>query len=100
MTLAPVQQTATVQLPKKIAYMGRTVLLKKAVRTNAGQKAASKVTVSPKGTKYSKVRTTPRGKVIIATLGQKKLKVTLKLTAPATGQYGAYSFTKKWTVKR
>ena len=94
------QQTATVQVPKKIAYMGRTVLLKKAVRTNAGQKATSKVTVSPKGKKYSKVRTTPRGKVIITTLGKKKLKVTLKLTAPATGQYGSYSFTKKWTVKK
>lgn len=97
-TLVP--QTATVQVPKKIAYTGRTVLLKKAVRTNAEQKASSKVTVSPKGAKYSTVKTTPKGKVTITTLGKKKLKVTLKLTAPAVGQYGPYSATKKWTVQK
>lgn len=99
-TPAPVQQTATVRAPKRIKYLGRTVLLKQAVRTNAGQRAASKVTVKPKGKKYSKVRTTSRGKVLIRTLGKKKLKVTLKLAAPATSQFTAYSYTRKWTVKK
>ena len=99
-TPGAVQQTAKVQVPKKILYMGRTVLLNKAVRTNAEQKATSKVTVKPKGSKYSQVKTTSKGRVTIRTLGKKKLKVTLKLTAPASGQYGPYSFTKKWTVKR
>ena len=36
----------------------------------------------------------------IKTLGKKKLKVTLKLTAPATPQFTSYSFTKKWKVKK
>jgi hypothetical protein len=34
-----VEQTATVKLPKKIKPKGKTVLLKKPVVTNAGQKA-------------------------------------------------------------
>ncbi len=94
------KQTASVKVPKKIKYKGKTVLLKKAVRTNAGQKAKSKVTVKPKAKKYAKVKTTKSGKVTIKTRGKKKLKVTLKLRAPATSQHTAYSYTKKWTVKK
>jgi alpha-tubulin suppressor-like RCC1 family protein len=99
---APVKQkqTATVKVPKKIKYKGKKVLLKKAVWTNAGQKAASKITVKPKAKKYAKVKTTKKGKVTIRTFGKKKLKVTLKLTAPATSEYTAYSYKKKWTVKK
>ncbi|MEZ5157227.1 MAG: fibronectin type III domain-containing protein [Candidatus Nanopelagicales bacterium] len=99
-TPAKQKQTASVKVPKKIMYKGKTVLLKKAVRTNAGQKAKSKITVKPKKKKYAKVKTTKKGKVTIKTLGKKKLKVTLKLTAPATSQYTAYSYTKKWTVTK
>jgi len=99
-TPAKQKQTASVKVPKRIKYKGKTVLLKKAVRTNAGQKAKSKVTVKPKKKKYAKVTTTKKGKVSIKTFGEKKLKVTLKLTAPATSQYTAYSYTKKWTVKK
>ncbi len=98
-TPAPQQQTASVKVPKKIKYKGKTVLLKKSVKTNAGQKAKIKVTVKPKGKKYSKVKITSKGKVTIKTLGKKRLKVTLKLTAPATSQYTSYSYTKKWKVK-
>jgi hypothetical protein len=94
------KQTATVKVPKKIKYKGKKVLLKKAVWTNAGQKAASKITVKPKAKKYAKVKTTKKGKVTIRTFGKKKLKVTLKLTAPATSEYTAYSYKKKWTVKK
>ena len=42
------EQTASVKVPKKIKSKGKTVLLNKAVRTNAAQKAKSKVTVKPK----------------------------------------------------
>ena len=100
--VAPVlqKQTASVKVPKKIKYRGKTVLLKKAVRTNAGQKAKSKVTVKPKKRTYAKVKTTTSGKVTIRVRGKKKLKVTLKLKAPATSHYTAYSYTKKWTVKK
>ncbi|MCO5300845.1 MAG: fibronectin type III domain-containing protein [Candidatus Nanopelagicales bacterium] len=93
-------QTAKVKTPKKIKPKGKTVLLKKAVTTNAGQKAKAKVKVSPKSKKYSKVKITKSGKVTIQTKGKKKLKVTLKLTAPATDRYTAYSYTKKWKVKK
>ena len=99
-TPAKQTQTAKVKVPKKIKYKGKTVLLKKAVRTNAKQKAKSKVTVKPKKKKYAKATTTKKGKVRIKTFGRKKLKVKLKLTAPATDQYTAYTYTKKWTVKK
>ncbi len=99
-TPAKQTQTAKVKTPKKIKYKGKTVLLKKAVKTNAGQKAKSKVTVKPKKKKYAKVTTTKKGKVRIKTFGRKKLKVKLKLNAPATDQYTAYTYTKKWTVKK
>ncbi len=99
-TPAKQTQTAKVKTPKKIKYNGTTVLLKKAVKTNAAQKAKSKVTVKPKKKKYAKVTTTKKGKVRIKTFGRKKLKVTLKLKAPATDQYTAYSYAKKWTVKK
>jgi alpha-tubulin suppressor-like RCC1 family protein len=94
------KQTASVKVPKRIKYKGKTVLLKKAVWTNAGQKGASKITVKPKAKKYAKVKTTKKGKVTIKTFGKKKLKVTLKLTAPATSEYTAYSYKKKWAVKK
>jgi hypothetical protein len=93
-------QTAKVKTPKKIKPKGKTVLLKKAVKTNAGQKAKATVKVSPKSKKYSKVKITKSGKVTIQTKGKKKLKVTLKLKAPATDRYTAYKYTKKWKVKK
>ncbi len=45
---APVAQTATVKVPKTIKAKGKTVLLKKAVVTNAGQTATAKVSWSTK----------------------------------------------------
>ena len=56
--------------------------------------------MKPKGKKYAKVKITKKGKVTIKTSGKKKLKVTLRLKAPATAQYNAYSYTKKWKVKK
>lgn len=99
-SLAKSNQTATVSLPKKIKPKGRTVLLKRAVVTNAGRKAKAKVVVKPKGKKYAKVTKRKSGRVVIATKGVRKLKVTLTLTAPATAEFNPYSRTKKWTVKR
>ncbi len=93
-------QTAKVKTPKKIKPKGKTVLLKKAVKTNAGQKAKAKVKVKPKGKKYAKVKITKSGKVTIQTKGKKKLKVTLTLKAPATDRYKAYKYTKTWKVKK
>ncbi len=99
-TLSKATQTATVTTVKKIKSAGKTVLLKRAVTTNAGQKATAKVKVKPKGKKYATVKTTSRGKVTIKTTGRKKLKVTLTLSAPSTAQYNAFTYSKKWTVKK
>ena len=103
-TLLP--QTGTLDLPAKVLKKGKTVLLKKAVVTNADQKASSKVTwstkKSAKGTssKYATVKTSAAGKVTITTKGAvKKLYVKLTVNAPADEFYSAYSATKKWTVK-
>ena len=49
---------------------------------------------------YAKVKITKKGRVTIKTSGKKKLKVTLKLKAPATATYNAYSYTEKWKVKK
>ena len=102
----PKAQTATVKLPKKIKPEGKTVLLKKAVVTNAGQTATAKLSWSTKKSakggkaKYAKV-VSKGGKLAIRTTGKaKRLYVRLRLNAPATEGYQAYSFTKKWTVKR
>ena len=98
--MSKLTQTATVKVAKKIKPDGRTVLLKKAVTTNADQMLRAKVTVGPKGKGYAKVTITKKGKVIITTTGKRNLKVTLRLTAAATAQYNAYSSTSRWKVKK
>jgi hypothetical protein len=103
----PVDQTAKVSVPKKIKAKGETVILKKAVMTNADQSAKSKVTWSTKknakGTKkkLASVKTTKAGKVTITTKGKAKvLYVKLSLSAPATSGYKAYEYTKTWKIKK
>ena len=101
----PSAQTATVKLPKKIKPKGKTVLLKKPVVTNAGQKATAKLSwstkKSAKGKKAKYANQEIAYKTSITTKGKaKKLYVKLTLKAPAVDGYKAYSFTKKWTVKK
>ena len=100
------KQTAQVKVPKKVKRTGKTVLLKKAVVTNAGQKATAKVTWSTKkkaggsNLKLAASKTTKAGKVILRTTGTaKRLYVRLSLKAPAVEGYRAYKYTKKWMVK-
>ena len=79
------------------------MLFKKAVVTNAGAKATPKLTWSAKGTskKYAKVTTTRSGKLTITTTGKaRKLFVKLRLTAPATPAYTAYSYTQTWKITK
>jgi hypothetical protein len=99
-------QTASVILPKRIRAKGRTTLLKKPVVTSAGQKATAKVTWSPKKTakgssaRYAKV-IRKGGTLSIRTTGAAKvLYVRISLTAPAQPTFYAYTFAKKWRVKR
>jgi hypothetical protein len=105
--LKPQPQTATVKVPKKIKAKGKTVVLGKAVVTNAGQTAPAELTWSTRKSangskpKYARLKVGKAGKVTIRTTGKaKKLYVKLSLNAPAVPGYEAYSFTKKWTVKR
>ena len=100
------KQTATVKVPQKVKRKGKTVLLKKAVITNAAQKASAKVTWSTekkaKGTnlKLAAVKTTKAGKVTLRTTGKaRKLYVRLSLKAPAATGFEAFSYSKKWTVE-
>ena len=95
-------QTAKVKLPKRIKAKGKTVLLTKAVRTNAGQKLKPTVTWSGgSAKKYASVKTTKAGKVTIRTTGKtRKLRVTLTLRAKATDGYQPYAKTTTWLVKR
>ena len=100
------KQTATVKVPKKVKRTGKTVLLKKAVVTNAGQTSTAKVTWSTKkkaggrNLKLAAAKTSKTGKVTLRTTGKaKKLYVKLSLKAPATTGYEAYKYTKKWTVR-
>lgn len=99
-TMPKLTQTAGFTVPKKIKYKGRTVIVKKRIVTNAGVTAKVKLTRKPAKKKYSKVVKRANGRVALRTYGKKKLKVTLKVTAPATAQYSAYEYTKKWTVKK
>ncbi len=95
-------QTAKVKLPKRIKAKGKTVLLPRAVRTNAGQKAKATVTWSKDSAKrLARVKTTKAGKVTITTTGKaKKLRVTLTLRAGATAVYKPYTKTTSWLVQR
>ena len=87
------KQTATVNVPKKVKREGKTVLLKTAVVTNAGQTATAKVTWSTKKNARAprpnaSVKITRAGKVTLRTTGKaKKLHVKLSLKAPATTGY-------------
>lgn len=108
MTLPPpdAAQTATPKVAKKVKKSGKSVLLKRAVVTNIGQKATAKVTWSPKKNakgkkaKYAKLTTKKSGKLVLTTKGaSKKLFVKLTLKAPAKPGYKAYSYTKVWKVK-
>ncbi len=99
-------QDAVVKTPKSIKAKGKTVILKKAITTNAGQKATAKVTwskkKSAKGTskKLASVTQTKSGKVTITTIGKaKKIFVKLVTKAPATDTFQAFTYTKSWTVK-
>ena len=100
--VVPKKQTAKVKLPKEIAAKGKTVLLKKAVKTNAGQRATPTVTWSKNSTKrFASVKVTKAGKVTIKTTGKaRKLLVTMALTAPATTEYKPYSSTISWLVRK
>ena len=104
--VTPASRPPRSKLPKKVKRKGKTVLLKKAVVTNAGQKATAKVTWSTKKSakgsskKYANLETNKSGKITITTTGKaKKLSVKLSLKASAVPGYQAYSSTKKWTVK-
>ena len=86
----PQPQTANVKVPKKIKFKGKTVLLKKAVVTNAGQTAKVKVSWSTKKSakakakRYAKVTKSSKGKVTIKTKGKAR-KALRQVVAQSAG---------------
>lgn len=97
------EQTAScVSPPKKIKKTGRTVLLKKTCRTNAGQKVKVSVTCSARAlaargevTYCRVVRKLKNGRVAIVTYGE-HLRIRVTYSAKATGDYSAYSSVKRY----
>lgn len=101
-----VAQKARVTLPKRIAKQGKTVVLKRGVVTNAGQAARATLTWGTKrkaksaSRKFARVKSTPAGRLTIRTTGKaKRLYVKLRLAAPATTGYAAFSRSKVWRVR-
>lgn len=100
------KQTAVVKYPRKLARKGKTVILKRAVVTNAGNRAAAKVTWSRKrgakgkSKRYASVKVTRAGRITIKTTGKaRRLYVRLRLSAPATAGYEAFRVNKVWRVR-
>lgn len=99
-------QTATFKAPSKLKRKGTTVVLKKAVRTNAGQKATATLNWSTKkgangsSARLASARTGSSGKLILKTTGAaKRLYVRLTVSAPATAGYDELLITKRWVVR-
>jgi surface protein len=88
-------QTATPKVAKKVKAR-KTVLLKKVAITNAGQRAAASVKVRKK---LATITITPSGKVVLKPRTHKGFTVTLFLSAPATDDYAAYSYHRRWKVR-
>ena len=90
-------QTASPRVARKVKKRGRTVLLRSAVTTNAGQRAAAAVKVTPRAA--ARVKTKRSGRITITTKGR-KAQIRLNLTAPATAEFDAFAFAKSYRVKR
>ena len=88
-------QTASPKVARKVRAR-KTVLLRTGVTTNAGQRASAKVRVKHRA---AKVRITKRGRVVLLRKTQRPFTVTLRLSAPATADHGAYSFTRRWRAR-
>ena len=89
-------QTASPKVAKRVKPTAKTVLLRTAVTTNAGQRATAKVRVKRQ---VAKVRITKRGRVVLLRKTQRPFTVTLRLSAPATADHGPYSFTHRWRAR-
>ncbi len=99
-------QTAVLRTPAAIRSKGKTVLLPRAVRTNAGQVATASVSWSPRKAangsqrRYATLTAGKGGKLLLTTTGKaKRLYVRLTVSAPPTGTYGEYLVTRRWVVR-
>ena len=99
-------QTATFDAPKRIARKGSTVILRRTVMTNAGQRATATLSWSTKKSangsspRFASSRMTRSGKLTLKTTGSaKRLYVRLTVTAPATPGFQELLVTRKWVVR-
>lgn len=99
-------QTATVDVPKRLKRKGKTVVLQRAVTTNAGQRATSTLNWSTKkgangsSQRFASIHTTRSGKLTLKTTGAAtRLYVRLTVSAPATTGFKDLLLTKTWVVR-
>ena len=99
-------QTATFDAPKRIARKGSTVILRRTVMTNAGQRATATLSWSTKKSangsspRFASSRMTRSGKLTLKTTGSaKRLYVRLTVTAPATPGFQELLVSRKWVVR-
>jgi len=102
----PQVPTTPVVLPPVVRPPGCTVVVKRTVRTNAGQVARVRVSASGgvgragEGKPDFTVVRGPGGEVWVCVTGRRAVTVTVQLTAPATIGYQAYSMAKKYMVRK
>lgn len=99
----PQEPIKALKFAKKVKPGKWVKVLATPVETNAGQTAKMSARAKSKGKKVSKKHfktRTKKGHFQIRSSGKKKMKVTLKVGAPATADYLAYSKTKKYTIKK
>ncbi len=90
-------------LPRKVKSKGKTVLMRRAATTNAGQRIAASIScTSTKGKKKlpCHVSKTRSGRVSIRLDGNRPTTVRLRLTAPQTSSYRAFAKVKVYRTKR
>lgn len=95
--------TKPVKFTKKVKPGSWVKILPTPVMTNAGQRAKVTATAKAKGKKVAKKffkTRTKKGHFQVRSNGKKKLVVTVRLAAPETADYLAYTASKKYTVKK
>ncbi|MBK9740356.1 MAG: hypothetical protein IPO93_12780 [Actinobacteria bacterium] len=112
-TTVPQVPDIPLPLPEVIDPDRPTVVLPGEIGTNAGQKVTVTVTcvplpigsrardtVAPQGDgRYCSVTKSSNGKVTVTVRYRPPVKVTVVISAPATGKYAAFRYTKTWITR-
>ena len=86
-------QTVSVTLPRKLKKSGKTRILKRSVKTNAGTNVKVKLKAKG-GKKTARLVYGPNGRVFVQTFGKKGKKIKLILKAHGNAQYNGMKMIK------